>query len=100
MACCKPFELHFSIDQETLYRKITDLITTHNGHLCGTSSSGSFAVPLPTAGQLEGSYVIDSQVIRLSISKRPRLLPCAMIESFFRKNLPRLEETVASQGAN
>ncbi|WP_263078498.1 hypothetical protein [Endozoicomonas sp. Mp262] len=91
MASCKPFEVQFSIEAESLYHKISDLMDKNNGQMSGDPSAGSFIVPVSSFGRVEGEYSISGSSIRLTITKRPRLLPCNMIESFFRKNLPRLE---------
>ncbi len=91
MASCKPFQVEFSVSAEVLYKKIVDLIDNHSGSIQGDHTAGSFSVPVSSFGRVEGNYSITDSAICLTITKRPRLLACAVIESFFRKNLPKLE---------
>ena len=96
MASCKPFEVEFSISAQALYNKVCDLIQNNNGHMAGSQASGTFSVPVSSFGRVSGDYAISEGSIALTIKKRPLLLSCSVIESYFRKNLPRLEQEHAA----
>ena len=95
MASCKPFEFEFSISAQALYNKMCDLIQKNSGHIAGTETSGTFSVPVSSFGRVAGDYRIDDQRVVLTIQKKPLLLSCSLIESFFKTNLPKLEKELS-----
>ncbi|WP_330927329.1 hypothetical protein [Candidatus Sororendozoicomonas aggregata] len=91
MAPCKPIHLTFSMEADALHSKICQLIKKNRGEITGSKEEGTFIVPVPGFGKVAGRYALNHQAAILTITKHPLLLSCRMIESFFRKSLPKLE---------
>jgi hypothetical protein len=73
------FNISFSTDAESLTSRAKQEIARAGGALTGDSTQGNFSLNTPI-GSIEGNYLIDGQVISISITKKPFLLSCQRIE--------------------
>ena len=82
MAQCN-FSIPFSSSPEALAVKAQQAIMNAGGSFNGDSSAGNFDVSTPL-GDIRGSYVIQQQVIMVTISSKPFLVGCGIIEKQLR----------------
>jgi hypothetical protein len=82
MAQCN-FSIPFSSSPEALSLKAQQAIMNAGGSFHGDSTAGNFDVSTPL-GDIRGSYVIQQQVIMVSILSKPFLVGCGMIEKQLR----------------
>jgi hypothetical protein len=83
MAQCN-FSIDFTGPSETLIGKASSAITGAGGTFRGDSEGGDFSVSTPL-GKIAGAYTISSQTIGFTITDKPFLLSCGMIEDQLRK---------------
>jgi hypothetical protein len=82
MAQCD-FSIQFSVSADEVAQKARAAIMDAGGSFQGNSDSGNFDVSTPL-GDIRGSYVIQHQVIHVSISSKPFLVGCGVIEKQLR----------------
>ena len=56
------------------------------GEFSGDESAGSFSIATPI-GKIAGDYVIEDNVFTLTVTQRPLLIPCKVIETEIGKYL-------------
>lgn len=81
---CEPFEIVFTGSTEELTAKAAKKLELQGGTLTGDIHTGRLAIILPFVGAIAGDYAISGQKITLTITDKPALLPCGMIESKIR----------------
>jgi hypothetical protein len=89
MAQCN-FSIQFSTSADELAEKARKAIMSAGGSFQGNAQAGNFDVSTPL-GAIRGSYVIQQPVIHVTISSKPFLVSCGLIE----KQLQGYFETVA-----
>ncbi|HEY0741317.1 MAG TPA: hypothetical protein VGD40_07645 [Chryseosolibacter sp.] len=82
MAQCN-FSIPFTSSPEALAGKAQQAIMGAGGSFQGDSAAGNFAVSTPL-GDIRGSYVIQASTIMVTISSKPFLVSCGMIEKQLR----------------
>ncbi|CAM3549175.1 hypothetical protein [Paracidovorax anthurii] len=65
------------------------MIHDHGGTITGGPSGGAFSVDTPL-GSVAGTFMVSGQ--SCTITKRPFILPCKVIENFIRNNLPTVAQ--------
>lgn len=86
MASCNPFSVNFKGSFEDLFKKIKPLIDDYKGSISGDYSNGSFFIPIPVIGTVEGEFSVSGQTCTIHITKKPFTLPCGLIEKFVKKH--------------
>ena len=81
---CDPFDVTVSGDLAATVKRVQGLITGDGGTFAGDATAGTFAGPTPV-GPIEGQYVVRGNVVTVSITKRPRVAGCDVIEAKIRK---------------
>ena len=81
---CDPFDLTVSGDLAAAVKRVQGLITGDGGAFTGDASGGTFSGPTPV-GTIEGKYAVRGNVVTVTITKRPRLAGCDVIEAKIRK---------------
>jgi hypothetical protein len=78
MAQCN-FSIPFSTSAEALAEKARYAISNAGGNFLGDSNSGNFDVSTPL-GTIRGNYLIQGDTIHVSITSKPFLVSCGLIE--------------------
>lgn len=81
---CDPFDVTVGGDLAASVKRVQSLITGDGGTFAGDASSGTFSGPTPV-GTIEGKYAVRGNVVTVTITKRPRVAPCDVIEAKIRK---------------
>ena len=82
MAACN-FSIPFNITPDELAAKARGAIQNAGGNFMGDASGGNFDVATPL-GSIRGSYVVRQSVIHVTITSKPFLVGCSMIENQLR----------------
>jgi hypothetical protein len=82
MAQCN-FSIPFNSSPETLAAKAQQAIMGAGGSFQGDSTAGNFGVSTPL-GDIRGSYTIQGSSIMITITNKPFLVSCGMIEKQLR----------------
>jgi hypothetical protein len=84
MRSCDPFDIPLPSDLAGTLARVKTAIVKDGGKFTGDEEAGKFAGASPM-GAIEGTYVVQGNVIRITISSKPMLAPCGMIESKIRQ---------------
>jgi hypothetical protein len=82
MAQCN-FTIPFNSSAEALSAKAQQAIMGAGGNFQGDSTAGNFGVSTPL-GDIRGSYTIQGSSIMVTITSKPFLVSCGMIEKQLR----------------
>jgi hypothetical protein len=82
MAQCN-FSIPFNSSPEALAAKAKQAISGAGGNFQGDSTAGNFDVSTPL-GDIRGSYTIQGPSIMVTITSKPFLVSCGMIEKQLR----------------
>lgn len=82
---CK-FQLPFSEPVEDALQKARSAVESQNGIFNGDVQSGDFELTV-FGNFIKGNYTIEGQVLNLEVTDKPFFVPCAMIESFLKKEI-------------
>lgn len=82
MAQCN-FSIQIGVTADEIAEKARTAIMGAGGSFSGNAGSGNFDVPTPL-GTIRGSYVIQHPLIHVSISSKPFLVSCSVIEKQLR----------------
>lgn len=85
MASCAPFTIDFTISPEELVGKAKSAIEKAGGSFSGNTSAGSFDISSPV--KVEGNYTVSGQTITLTVTEKPMIVPCSMIEAKLKEYL-------------
>jgi len=96
MASCKPFNVTFSGSATDLFEKVKKMIEDHGGTISGDATAGSFSVPV-LHSIVAGTYTVSGQTATITITKRPWILPCKVIESWIKSHIPTIEKADMSE---
>jgi hypothetical protein len=78
MAQCN-FSTHLQVSADEVAQRARTAILNAGGSFSGNAASGNFDVSTPL-GAIRGSYVIQHPVIYVTISSKPFLVSCSLIE--------------------
>ena len=81
---CDPFDVTVAGDVTAAVERVRGFIAGEGGAFAGDASAGTFTGPTPV-GSIEGKYVVRGNVVTVTITKRPRVAPCDVIEAKIRK---------------
>ena len=81
---CEPFDIPVPGDLPAALARVQVSITAEGGTFSGNATAGRFAGPTPV-GTVEGTYVVQGNVVRVTITSKPILAPCGAIEARVRK---------------
>lgn len=82
---CK-FDVAFSASADDIVSKAQSMIEDSGGRFEGDVSQGRYTVKLPM-GSVEGAYTVSGGKLSFHITKKPMVMPCAVIETFLRSRL-------------
>ena len=91
MASCPPFSVDFTGSAQELFVKIATMIHDHGGTITGGPSGGAFTVGSPL-GAVAGTFMVSGQTCTITITQRPFLLPCGVIQNFIKSHLPAVAQ--------
>jgi len=81
---CDPFDVPAPADLSAAIARVQALIVGEGGSFTGDVKAGRFAGPTPV-GRVEGRYTVQGAVIRITITSKPMVAPCGVIESKVRR---------------
>lgn len=82
MADCN-FDLNIKTTPEAFLAKAQGLSKKMNGSFDGDTTKGTFNIPTPF-GQLAGTYATEGMVVHITVTDKPMLMVCSVIESLLR----------------
>ncbi len=82
MAKCE-FSFDTAADAGSLIAKARTAITGIGGELNGNDTEGTFKIPTPL-GTVKGNYIVSTGSVKLSITDKPMLIGCGVIEEKLR----------------
>jgi hypothetical protein len=83
MSACDPFKLTFQGTADEFLAKAQKAISKVNGTFNGTTTGGSFDINSPI-GQVAGSYTINGQELTITVTDKPMMLGCGMLEGMLK----------------
>jgi len=85
MSSCN-FTIPFSGDAEGILARARTAVEEQNGEFSGDLHSGHFSVSL-FSNLVAGSYIVTGQLLHLTITHKPFLVPCSTIENFLKSRI-------------
>lgn len=85
MSVCN-FKLPFSESPSIAVTKAKAAVESQNGIFEGNERKGNFEVSI-FGNIIKGEYVVEGQILNLTITEKPFIVPCSMIESFLQKQI-------------
>lgn len=85
MSACN-FKLSFNESPLTAVTKAKAAVESQNGIFNGDEHSGNFEVTI-FGNTIKGNYQVEGQILNLTITDKPFIVPCSMIESFLNKQI-------------
>lgn len=85
MSACN-FSIPFSGDAQIILGKAKAAVESQQGFFSGDAASGNFEVSI-FANTIKGNYTISGQILNLTITDKPFLIPCSTIESFLKSKI-------------
>ncbi len=82
MAACN-FKIPFAGSAEEVFLKAQKAVQSQNGNFSGDTSKGSFDVSV-FGNSIAGTYTITGNEMDVSITSKPFLLSCGMIENYLK----------------
>ncbi len=80
MAGCPPIQMPVTGDPETLFERINKRLADYGIELSGDIGSGRF-----DGKGITGEYVVADNVVTVTVTSKPPLVPCSMVERELRK---------------
>lgn len=80
---CDPFDLPLPADAAGAIAKMQALIQKEGGAFSGSEEAGRFSGNTPV-GTIEGTYAVVGDKLRITITSKPMMAPCSMIEARIR----------------
>jgi hypothetical protein len=81
---CDPFDVPVPADLPAAIARVKALIIGEGGTFTGDVTAGRFTGPTPM-GTVEGRYTVQGEAIRITITSKPMVAPCGVIESKIRR---------------
>ncbi|MFL5330129.1 MAG: hypothetical protein ACJ8C4_14605 [Gemmataceae bacterium] len=85
MARCDPFQITVTGDLQSAFDRAKSQITAAGGTFTGNANGGSFSGQVPVMGSIAGQYTVSGNVVTVTITDKPFLVPCATIEKKVRE---------------
>jgi hypothetical protein len=83
MRTCDPFDIPVPSDLPATLARVQAHIVREGGQFAGDAKAGRFSGHSPI-GSIEGRYTVFAEAIRITITNKPMLVPCAAIEERIR----------------
>lgn len=83
MRSCDPFDIPVPADLQATLSKLQSAILEQGGTFSGNDTAGKFSGSTPI-GAVDGDYLVDAGVIRITITNKPMMAPCGAIEAKIR----------------
>jgi hypothetical protein len=83
MSACAPFNIPFTGSANDLLEKAKSKLAQMNGTITGSETAGSFAVSSPI-GAVTGTYTISGQTFTVTVTEKPMMLGCGMLEGLLK----------------
>jgi hypothetical protein len=80
---CDPFDVPVPADLSAALGRMQTLIEQEGGQFAGDATAGRFSGHSPV-GPVEGRYTVFAESIRITITNKPMLVPCSVIEERIR----------------
>jgi hypothetical protein len=84
MRCCDPFDVPVPADLKVTLARVQSAIVGAGGQFAGDEFAGRFSGTSPL-GPIEGRYTVQAEAIRITITNKPMLAPCGIIEERIRR---------------
>jgi hypothetical protein len=85
MAGCDSFDVPVTSNLAGVLDRVRANITNSGGNFNGDTQSGQFSGEVPMMGGFEGQYQVNGETITITITEKPFLIPCTLIESKIRE---------------
>ncbi|MDP7079027.1 MAG: hypothetical protein QF415_03995 [Candidatus Undinarchaeales archaeon] len=80
MSACPPITIAVTGDPKTLFERIRKHLTAYGIELSGDTGHGAFE-----GKGIAGEYTVTDNVVTVTVTKKPPLVPCSMVERELRK---------------
>ncbi len=80
------FKFNIESNPAEMINNVKSKIESEGGSFTGDEKEGNFNLPTPV-GAIEGTYSVNDNELKIDITKKPKMLPCSMIESELKKRL-------------
>lgn len=84
MAC--DFTIPFTGNPEQILAKAKSTVESQGGNFSGNVNSGEFNVSV-FGNKIVGNYTVEGQMLAISITDKPFMVPCSAIEGFLKGQL-------------
>jgi len=81
MSDCVPFRLYVGDSVAAVVADLYHELQRQGGSASLIGDAGSFVIPLPIGGSIQGNFTIDGKSVKVSIASRPSAVSCGSIES-------------------
>jgi len=86
MSACDSFSMTFQNTPAEFLAKAQHAIAKVNGTMTGNETAGSFDINSPL-GKVGGNYTINGQAITITVTEKPMMLGCGMLEGMLKSAL-------------
>jgi hypothetical protein len=83
MSACEPFNIPFQGAVNDYIEKAKGKIAKMDGSFTGNETAGNFNVNSPI-GMVVGNYTVSGQTFTVTITEKPAMLGCGMIEGLLK----------------
>ena len=83
MSSCDPFSLTIPGTAAEFLAKAQNAAVKMNGVFTGNETTGSFDINSPM-GKVAGTYIVNGQTATITVSEKPMMLGCGMIEGLLK----------------
>jgi len=83
MSACDPFSVTFEGSAADYLAKAQKAAAKMNGIFAGNETAGSFDINSPL-GKVAGSYTINGQSATITVTEKPMMLGCGMLEGLLK----------------
>lgn len=83
MSSCDPFSITFQGTVADYLEKAQKAAAKMNGTFNGNETSGGFDINSPL-GKVAGTYTINGQTATITVTEKPMMLACAMLEGLLK----------------
>ena len=84
MAC--DFSISFPGNPEAILAKAKTTVQGQGGNFNGDTNNGEFDVSV-FGNKIMGNYTVSGQMLNITITDKPFMVPCSAIESFLKAQL-------------
>lgn len=78
---CDPFDVTLAGDVSTVFARLKALVESYGGVVNGDQNSGTVSGNISLLGAFHGNYVFSGSTVTITITQKPVLIPCTIIQS-------------------